>query len=487
MEAILSINSLKNKQISAIMLAFVLGLIGGVALIYLSKLPTMYVILFELFFLLGCFLLYFQKIKIFLLATLIVTLTINVDKTFYFSPGHTGGVSGFVISVWFLMLIGLYVIWFIESFRGIAPKVNFFHHLTIPLLILLAIAMFSTVKATEVKFSVFQIFQMIKVFLLFFYIANNIRTSRDYKLILIVLFITFFAELILAYYQHVVNDYVDLSIFSDSKPHRARQIGDQEMMAVHGTTSGSHRFASYLIMILPLLLTGILSRTKLWLKTIYGGLFAGGIIILIYTFSRGGWVGFTIGISILLILYLYKSKNQLTGYVQLFLLIVTVSFIIFYFKETIFLRITGEDYGSAYSRIPMMQIAFDIIKNNPILGVGLNNYTIIMSTYDFTGITYTYFQPVHNVFLQLAAEIGIGGLLVFVVFLFMLYRTAILTLRQSDAYHREQLIGLICGITALLVHQTMNNGTIDAETFELFWLFAGLIAAFSGKSIESNA
>lgn len=485
MKTILNVRSLTTEQMLWITLAFLLGILGGGISIFFSKLPVIYLVLFELILLIGCIILFYQKVQLSLLAALILTLTINIDKTFCFSPGHTGGVPGFVISAWFIVLIGLYFLWFMKWYKGTAASINFFPHLSIPMIILFTFALISLVKASEVHFSIFQIFQMMKVFLLFFFIANNIKTTREYKLIFIVLIVAFVGELILAYYQHYVNDYVDLGVLSDSKPHRARQIGEREIMAVYGTTSGSHRFASYLIMILPVLLTMILSRTKFWLRTLYGILFINGLVILIFTFSRGGWIGFAVGISLLFILKLYKPVNRIPRYLQIFLCVILVLFTVFYFKEEIFLRITGEDYGSAYSRIPMMQIAFEIIKANPIFGVGLNNYTVVMPSYDSTGITYTYFQPVHNVFLQLVAEIGIGGLLVFIIFIIMLYRTAIITLRKADEFHREHLIGLICGITAMLVHQSMNNGTIDAEAFELFWVFAGLIAAFSLKLQKS--
>ncbi|GEM_PF-2007289 len=482
----LTVDLISNKRILLTIIAFLFGITGGGIIIYFSKLPPFYLFMLEFLMLMSFVLLFFKKVKPFLVAILILTITINIDKTLYFIPAHTGGVSGVVVAAWLIILIGLYVIWGIELYQGTADPVKFFPQLTIPFLMVIILSLFSMVKAVNVPLSIFQLIQMIKVFLLFFYIANNIKTSRDYQIIFIFLIVGFVGELILAYYQHIMNDYVDLGIFSDAKPHRARQIGEREIMAVYGTTSGSHRFASYLIMILPILLSVILSRIKFEWKAIYGLIFVNGLVILIYTFSRGGWVGFAVGISILFFLKLYKPVDRIPRYLQLFLLLIIVVFIIFYFKEEIFLRITGEDYGSAYSRIPMMQIAFEIIKANPILGIGLNNYTIVMSSYDTTGITYEYFQPVHNAYLQLAAEIGIGGLLFFLIFLVMLYRTGIQTLRQADEFHREHLIGIICGITALLVHQSMNNGNIDSEPFELFWIFVGLIAAFSLNSQKSS-
>ena len=55
----------------------------------------------------------------------------------------------------------------------------------------------------------------------------------------------------------------------------------------------------------------------------------------------------------------------------------------------------------------MMIIAFEIIKSNPIFGIGINNYIHVAPFYDTTGLTYTYLQPVHNIYLQLAAPLRI--------------------------------------------------------------------------------
>ncbi|MBN2090851.1 hypothetical protein JW964_14655, partial [candidate division KSB1 bacterium] len=187
----ISVHSLTNQQILSTIIAFLLGITGGGIIVFFSKLPPIFLILFELLLLMGGIILFFKKVNLFLLATLILTLTINIDKTFCFIPGHTGGVPGFVISAWFIVLIGLYVIWFIKKFSGTAAKINFFPHLTIPFLIIFIFALFSLINAVNMQFSFFQLFQMMKVFLLFFYIANNIQTTRDYKLIYMVLIIAF--------------------------------------------------------------------------------------------------------------------------------------------------------------------------------------------------------------------------------------------------------------------------------------------------------
>ena len=51
------------------------------------------------------------------------------------------------------------------------------------------------------------------------------------------------------------------------------------------------------------------------------------------------------------------------------------------FHGSIAERLTDDDAGSAHARIPLMETAFRIIADNPVLGVGANNYTAVLPDY----------------------------------------------------------------------------------------------------------
>jgi O-antigen ligase len=63
-------------------------------------------------------------------------------------------------------------------------------------------------------------------------------------------------------------------------------------------------------------------------------------------------------------------------------------------------------------RITLNQIAWEMIKDNPLLGVGLNNFTARMSEYGQVQANTRFLQPVHNVYLLWLAETGLAGLLI---------------------------------------------------------------------------
>jgi O-antigen ligase len=85
------------------------------------------------------------------------------------------------------------------------------------------------------------------------------------------------------------------------------------------------------------------------------------------------------------------------------------------FYRTIERRLTRDDYRSAESRIPLNKAALSIIRQNPLLGVGLNNGSEVFRRYDTTGHARLLKerQVVHNLHLLVWMEVGTLGLAAF--------------------------------------------------------------------------
>ena len=420
---------------------------------------------------------YAGKIKRFLLSLLIITIPIDIDKTFFLHELHSGGVKGLVVSLWSIFLLLLYVLWCIELWKDKKQKIDFLPKTTIPLLALLAICMLSMTKSLNVQLSMFEIIQMIKVYLLFFYIANNVKTKKDYNYLLYVLFIALFFEICLGYYQFFSGEHIELGVLSDAEPTEALELGNQTLMNISGTMAENHRYADFLVLVSSLLLGLVFTKGNILSKIIYLVLFVAGFILIILSLCRGAWLGFGIGLCMFFFLKIFFSPKKLNNLLKVLLLIFLAIAISSSFKDILSDRIFGDDHGSAESRIPMMEIGFDMIKANPILGVGINNYTLNMMDYDTIGLTYFYNHPAHCVFVQLAAEVGIPGLLVFLWFLAVIYFYAFKNLSRSDEFFRNQLIGIIVATTALFIHGFLNSGTIDMHPYILFWVFSGFVMA----------
>jgi putative inorganic carbon (HCO3(-)) transporter len=142
-------------------------------------------------------------------------------------------------------------------------------------------------------------------------------------------------------------------------------------------------------------------------------------------------------------------------------------------------RFIGHDGGSAESRIPQFEVAFNIIKDKPFLGVGINNYSEVMHRYDNTeeGLASITKFPVHNIYLHIAAEMGLFGLFIFIWILAVIFTKGVSYIMQNNDIMVYVVIGMLAGILAFLIHGLFDVASIGSKMFLFMWFFAGIIIA----------
>jgi putative inorganic carbon (HCO3(-)) transporter len=113
---------------------------------------------------------------------------------------------------------------------------------------------------------------------------------------------------------------------------------------------------------------------------------------------------------------------------------------------------------TVHGRMLLSEIAFTLIQHHPFFGVGLNNYTHASRQYDFTReqIVTAWNSPVHNLFLFIAGEIGLVGLICFVVFLIRALTALIPAMRSPDPFILSVGGGLFFGLVAFLIHAQVD-------------------------------
>lgn len=197
---------------------------------------------------------------------------------------------------------------------------------------------------------------------------------------------------------------------------------------------------------------------------------------LLLTFSRSAWLAG--GISIILILITFRKNKILnqkyykplsTCYAKIFLVLflsLSFSLAVFFLRTPIFSRIANKsrlEIKSSQERILSYKESFGIIKQNWLLGVGAGNYVLALYNKNPQFKSYNY-QPVHNLFLLIWAELGFIGLLIFILFLFYTIKNI-----------KNQLPQLILCVTILILASfdhyfwTLHPGVM------LLWVSMGLI------------
>lgn len=307
------------------------------------------------------------------------------------------------------------------------------------------------------------LFKTMEYLLIFLIIADVINTPRRVFNFVSVFVVAAFFSGIDGIYQRLTGYdlFRHFSIFLDKK--------------ITGAFKASNDFGTYLATALPLPLALVLfasigRKKKLGLIAVFLLLAA----CLLLTFARGAWLGFLAGFLFLLAFIGWKRFSAVLIILGL-LLSLTVAFgppaikaQLAYFKSL------GSDTSSA-DRILIWKTGWKMFLDKPLFGHGLNTFMSIFERYkpaDYPWIVYA-----HNCFLQMAAETGIIGLLVFLWFCASILIQAITKFfAASDKLIKAAIIGAAACIIATLTNSFVDTNLYSLPLAVLFWSLCGLAA-----------
>jgi O-antigen ligase len=123
--------------------------------------------------------------------------------------------------------------------------------------------------------------------------------------------------------------------------------------------------------------------------------------------------------------------------------------------------------GSREARLRLLTQGVEVFAENPLTGVGAGQF----QNYNEPGVTIERWRVTHNVWLQVAAELGIAGLVVFAFLVVRAYRACFATLRALRGSHGR------AGAPAT---------TLEDEDYRIIDLNAkGMLAAMVGWTVCS--
>lgn len=218
----------------------------------------------------------------------------------------------------------------------------------------------------------------------------------------------------------------NLGILAESSslayPFGITAVEERTILRITGTFGHANMFGVVIITLLPFLF--FLGRQMFVFVSLLS------LISLIFTFSRSAWlIGFPLFGYLILKSNFFKrrkispEKYKLGIFVTAFFTIMLFIFLMPYF----FIRLetiprASEEFGSFGVRAKLIQEGIGLIEQYPLTGVGINRSQQFALENPMTDIfnypSYTASNRIHNVFIEMAAEIGIPGLFIFCLFLF---------------------------------------------------------------------
>lgn len=201
---------------------------------------------------------------------------------------------------------------------------------------------------------------------------------------------------------------------------------------------------------------------------------------LLLTFSRGAWIAF----FLMVIYFIWMwNKKWLLG------IPVVVAITPFIMPANVINRFanlldpTYYQMSSEYGRIAFWTEALMKIKENPIFGVGLGMFgDSVPLRHNIPFATW-----VDNHYIKLGAEIGIIGLIAFILIFFALLRLARTLYLKVDT---EKGKAYLLGISGAIITMAVQN--ITASIFEVltdavfFYIFIGMLFAFVWKDSKER-
>ncbi|MEK6281525.1 MAG: O-antigen ligase family protein [Acidobacteriota bacterium] len=287
-----------------------------------------------------------------------------------------------------------------------------------------------------------------------------------------------------------------------TSPSKIYWIREPPQAQPFGPFVNRHHFAGYmeLALALPLglLFSGALEKEKRFIYIFAVSLMA---ITLILTNSRGGLIALTAEILFLVALtgFWPRQKRETSqrsfatrkaatkAGLALALIVALFGGVVLFGGEDVLRRLVGtvnaEDPTSG--RTHFWAVTVDIIKNHPIIGIGLGAFSVVYTGYDSRNGLFR-LEQAHNDYLQILADGGILGAAVGLFFVVNLFRMGFTRRESGDDFRRGVANGALAGCFAVLVHSFFDF-TLHTTSNALLFLVLAALATMNGRVEEVHS
>lgn len=329
------------------------------------------------------------------------------------------------------------------------------------LFIILVNALLSSIYSYDVKYSFREVRgEILKMIPFYFLVLSNIKTTGALKKILYAIFTGAFVMSVIG----VVGYFTGYTMYRD------RTVS---LYANESYTS----LGFYLLLTSCLLLGMVTHEDNKKRKIIHAGLIIVYLACILATLTRSIWLGF---FSAVLITSFFHRKKL----ILLFPVIVLVLFLLLpsaftnRFKSIFDFQSYGRPGGALSDRVQLWESATDMIRDYPFLGVGYGK-RIFKKVYITEGYILSNAQErralpnAHNLYLDIAVQLGIPGLFIFLAMIALYFKEAIISYKNAeDSYSKGVVLGCILGVYQLLQIGLTGNLFYDENGMYIIFLMA---------------
>ena len=342
------------------------------------------------------------------------------------------------------------------------------------ILLLLVVQLFYSATSFSVKKSV-EIWLVYLVFTsMYFVVANTVNTKRKLHWFMAVAIASCFVVAAIGVVQNFFGDnlghaWLDEEMFEDIS------------VRVYSTLGNPNVLGEYLILIIPVIMAMIWSCKGFLARLYYLGVLGVSCLCLVFTQSRGCWIGIIVGLGV----YIFIVNKR---YISLLFAGALAS--PFVMPQSIVDRFTSigdtSDSSTSY-RVFIWLGTFMLLKDFWLYGIGIGEEAFAR-IYPFYSYSNIYAPHSHNIYLQLIVEMGVVGLVVMFFVMLLFWRRMIATYAKKKVMETVFATGVLAGTIAFMCQGAFDYVWYNYRVVLVFWMMLGVgsaTARIAAKGEES--
>lgn len=332
-------------------------------------------------------------------------------------------------------------------------------------------------------------------YLIIFYIRHTLGGYISNKTLFTAIGLCLLLEPALAVLQTITHSSIGVvqQYFGILKARESRWLYEgSSVTRAQGTFMHTNYFGNWLVMLMPFLQARI-SNASFNDRRNYGLWWGFCLFALVLTFSRANWMAFLLGfLAVLFAERRYRSvwskQRRWVSYLIVPLLLLLTAYTVLPSETEFLLKLalaraerTFDDKSSSI-RTDLIEGALTVLEDNYVFGVGPGNSKIMIQESN-PFIPAWFRATVHNIYLIIATESGLIGLLLFLILLHLPFIRVLRLLRQGSGVLPKDLldnaVGMVGAMAGLFFAMLWYVGMLSESEFPLI---ATLIGAALGMS-----
>lgn len=344
------------------------------------------------------------------------------------------------------------------------------------LILLLGVFFVSNLFSFDVKKSL-MVWAMYGVFFGFYFVLiNTVKTEEEFYTLLKFFVIVGIIVAVYGILQYIFkwntnNAWIDKDMFEEAT------------MRAYSTMENPNVLGEYLILLLPIAGVFMLSYDRKNLsKWVYVSVFLIGALCMIFTQSRGCWLGFLLSIAVFVTFY----KGKLWALIPF--AIMALPFVL---PDTMIDRMLSignmSDSSTSY-RVYIWYGTMEMLKIFAVGGIGMGEGAF-RTVYPFYSYDAIIAPHSHNLYLQFVVEAGIGALLLLIGLVIAFMRNCIMVCKQSMKNTADYLtsLALVSGVAGFLLQSMFDYTFYNYRMMAIFIMylsFGAVLKELVTKSIK---